>query len=210
MARNDIVTGFGMTGGVISSSIRAYQPAKSNFFTLQVQDIDELLPSNFDYSTEPTVNDYIEPTPGAAQEDLLLTVKKTNVPKCTINEIEIRRGNEVAKYAGTPTWDDLNIDVQDMIGLNVKKILYALRSLAYSSTTKTGGRANDYTQDGINYKGYKRTYILTEYTPDKDVVTTYKIYNGWVKEVSEPDYDVENDEPRVISIVLAYDYAEII
>lgn len=193
------------------TDLRKYQPAKGNFFTLQILGVGDLVKASYDYSKNPTEDDYIGGTNREAlnTEAFMITCTKATTPKCTIAKNEIRRGNEVIKHAGVPTWEDITVECIDYVDLPIKDILYALKAQGYYTGAKAGGRAFDNElSDGTKVKGYKHEYILTQYTADREFVCQYKIYGGWIPEINEQDYDVENDDIRRLSFTLTYDYAE--
>ena len=80
---------------------RAYQPAKKNFFEFIVEDLDNLLKPGVEVDLAEE-NDYIR----NGQEVIRLTVNKAPVPHFELNDIEIRKGNSIVHYAGTPTFND--------------------------------------------------------------------------------------------------------
>lgn len=171
---------------------RSYQPAKGNFFEFIVEDLGDLLkPGVEEELAEDT--DYI--TNG--QEVIRLTVNKAPVPHFELNDIEIRKGNSVVHYAGTPTFNDGTLEVDDMIGAQSKAVLEAWQNLAYNVVTDKGGRAID----------YKRNATLIEYTSDHVRVRSWKLIGCWVKNIEEGDYDKESDDLRRVTGTIRYDRA---
>ena len=171
---------------------RAYQPAKKNFFEFIVEDLYNLLKPGVDANLTKD-GDYI----ADGQEIIRLTVNKAPVPHFELNDIEIRKGNSVVHYAGTPTFNDGTLEVDDMIGLQSKAVLEAWQNLAYNVKTDKGGRAID----------YKRDATLIEYTSDHVKVRTWKLYGCWVKNISEDDYDKTNDDLVRVQATIRYDRA---
>lgn len=171
---------------------RAYQPAKKNFFEFIVEDLDNLLKPGVEESLAQD-SDYI--TNG--QEVIRLTVNKAPVPHYELNEIEIRKGNSSVWYAGTPSFSDGVLEVDDMIGANSKAVLEAWQNLAYNVMTDQGGRA-------INYK---KNCTLIEYTSDHVKVRSWKLIGCWIKNISENDYDKESDDLQRVEATIRYDRA---
>ena len=130
----------GLSAYHLGSTHRAYQPAKKNFFEFIVEDLTNLLKPGVEKELAQEA-DYI--TDG--QEVIRLTVNKAPVPHYELNEIEIRKGNSSVWYAGTPTFSEGTLEVDDMIGANSKAVLEAWQNLAYNVLNDQGGRA-------INYK----------------------------------------------------------
>ena len=168
----------------ISDDLSNYETARSNFFELIVEDLDDLLYPEFSYDDEHIGSHYVtgssstrqnpDSKKGAytsGQEILRLSVNKTFVPQLTLGVLEYRRGNSVVRFADVPSWNSGGtIDFQDFVGLETKNVLLAWRNLAYDWNTDTQGRAGDYTVNGVKRKGYKRNAILVEYTPDHQMI----------------------------------------
>lgn len=186
----------------ISSNLANYEAARSAFYTLLVDfripgtDTVNLLKP--DYTGDPaqaTPNDYIQ----NAQEILKLNVVKAPVPHFTLGTDEYRRGNDVVKFATTPSWSDGNIDVDDVVGLRTKDILMSWQYLAYNPNTRLGGRMRD----------YKKTCTLCEYTQDYELIRTWTLEGCFITELSESEFDRENGEKRRISAKISYDRATV-
>ena len=171
---------------------RAYQPAKKNFFEFIVEGIDNLLKPGVEVDLAED-SDYI--TNG--QEVIRLTVNKAPVPHFELNDIEIRKGNSIVHYAGTPTFNDGTLEVDDMIGAQSKAVLEAWQNLAYNVVTDKGGRAID----------YKKNATLIEYTSDHVKVRSWRLIGCWIKNISEDDYDKTNDDLVRIQGTIRYDRA---
>ena len=171
---------------------RAYQPAKKNFFEFIVEDLDNLLKPGVEVDLAED-SDYI--TNG--QEVIRLTVNKAPVPHFELNDIEIRKGNSIVHYAGTPTFSDGTLEVDDMIGAQSKAVLEAWQNLAYNVVTDKGGRAID----------YKKNATLIEYTSDHVKVRSWRLIGCWIKNISEDDYDKTNDDLVRIQGTIRYDRA---
>ena len=182
----------GLSAYHLGSTHRAYQPAKKNFFEFIVEDLTNLLKPGVEKELAQEA-DYI--TDG--QEVIRLTVNKAPVPHYELNEIEIRKGNSSVWYAGTPTFSEGTLEVDDMIGANSKAVLEAWQNLAYNVLNDQGGRA-------INYK---KNCTLIEYTSDHVKVRSWKLIGCWIKGVSENDYDKESDDLQRVQATIRYDRA---
>lgn len=135
-----------------------------------------------------------------AQEILRLAVVQCNIPHYSIEPIVERRGNTVQKFAGLPTFNNGQITVRDWIGANTKDILQAWQKLAVNMDTGKTGLMSD----------YKFTGHLLEYTPDRQLIRTWKLYGVWVSSIEEEPYNHENEGgARAITATLEYDHAEI-
>ena len=179
----------------ISTNLANYEAARTGFFSLIVDDIDNIV--NAAFSGDPrnaTANDKI----ARAQETLKLNVVKAPVPHFSLKPEEFRRGNDVVKFAGVPTFDAGDITVDDVVGMDTKSILMAWQALAYNVYTRKGGRMKD----------YKKNATLIEYTQDFEQIRSWTLYGCWISKINEGDFDKENDGKRQITATIEYDRAE--
>ena len=182
----------GLSAYHLGSTHRAYQPAKKNFFEFIVEDLTNLLKPGVEQELAQEA-DYI--TDG--QEVIRLTVNKAPVPHYELNEIEIRKGNSSVWYAGTPTFSEGTLEVDDMIGANSKAVLEAWQNRAYNVLSDQGGRAMN----------YKKNCTLIEYTSDHVKVRSWRLIGCWIKGISENDYDKESDDLQRVQATIRYDRA---
>lgn len=179
----------------ISSNLANYEAARTGFFSLIVDDIDNIV--NAAFSGDPknaTANDKI----ARAQEVLKLNVVKAPVPHFKVETMRYRRGNDVVNFAGVPDYNSGSIVVDDVVGLDTKSILMAWQALTYNVYTRKGGRMKD----------YKKNCTLIEYTQDFEQVRSWTLYGCFITELSESDFDKENDGKRQITANIVYDRAE--
>ena len=177
----------------LADNPQLYEPSRSNNFEFIVTDIDNLIYAGVDKATA-TEQDYI--TNG--QEVLRVSVLSSSVPHFTLSKIEIKRGNNTIKYAGTPTFDDGTLVLNDYIGARTKDILLAWQALAYDVTTEKVNRAT----------AYKKDCTLVEYSPDYDeVIRTWTLKGCWISGLSEGEFSNENNEKRQVTATIVYDKA---
>lgn len=178
----------------ISTNLANYEAARTGFFSLIVDNLDGIIKSTYtgDHAAAPA-SDKIS----KAQEVLKLNVLTADVPHFELNTLEYRRGNEVVKFAGVPTFSAGSVKVDDVVGLDTKAILMAWQGLAYNVHTGKGGRMAD----------YKRKCVLVEYTQDYEQVRSWDLYGCWIKTLSEDAFDKENDGKRAITATIEYDKA---
>ena len=193
----------------ISSDIQNYESARSNFFTLLVEDLDDLLYPEFSYTGENQNNEYVTRRTGrTGQEVIKLSVNKMFVPHFSLGQIEVRRGNSIVKFTDVPSWDAGTIELQDFVGLETKNVLMAWQALAYDVVSDTQGRAGDWVdEEGVTHRGYKRNCTLIEYTPDFHQIRYWKLIGCWISNITESNFDVEGTGARSISATLQYDRA---
>ena len=176
----------------ISANPESYEIARGNFFTFIVEDLGDLVRSDFNL-VEPEENDLIK----NGQEVIKLSVTKASVPHFSIAPIEIRRMNSVIKYAGLPTFDAGTIEAQDYVGLDTKSVLMAWQAKAYDVVKDVGGRAKD----------YKKNCTLVEYTQDKKEVRHWDLIGCWISDITEDEFDVAADGDRRITCAISFDRA---
>lgn len=203
----------------ISSDLQNYETARSNFFSLIIEGLNDLLYPEFSYNGENTTNQYVTGGENVkkklAKDVIKLSINKAFVPHFSLGVIPIQRGNSVVKFADTPTWDDnKTLEFQDFVGLETKTVLMAWQALAYDVMTDTQGRAGDYTLtingNQVARQGYKKNCVLVEYTPDFQVVRYWNLIGCWISAISEADFDVTSggNGGRQITCTFQYDRAE--
>lgn len=132
-----------------------------------------------------------------AEDVLRISVSKSSVPKFTQTAIEVKRGNNTIKFAGTPSFSEGSIQLNDYIGAGTTEVLYGWQQLSYNTITEKVGRATDYKKDA---------YLL-EYTPDYQLVRTWKLYGCWISDLSFDDYNHETNDKHNVSATIQYDKA---
>lgn len=132
-----------------------------------------------------------------ADDVLKLSVSSAFVPHFTQEAIVVKRGNNSMKFAGTPTFKDGSIKFDDWIGAGTKDILLAWQKTSYNVDTEKVGLASDYKRDG---------YLL-EYTPDYQLVRTWKLCGCWISGIEEDPFDHESNEKHSLTATLQYDKA---
>lgn len=179
----------------LSANKALYEVARSNNFEFVVTDVDNLLKAGVSKEIA-TEADYLS----VSQEVIRMAVNKVSVPHFKQGVLEIKRGNNILKAAGTPTFDGGTLEVVDYIGVGVKSALMAWQALSYDIENETVGRMED----------YKKDCYLLEYTPDYQLIRTWVLYGCWISGISEGEYSMEaNDEKRLITVDIQYDWAKI-
>jgi len=178
----------------ISTNLANYEAARTGFFSLIVDDLDNIIKATYtgDHSAAPASDKIAK-----AQEALKLNVLTADVPHFELETLQYKRGNEVVKFAGVPTFNSGSVKVDDVVGIDTKAILMAWQGLAYNVHTRKGGRMAD----------YKRNCTLVEYTQDYEQVRSWTLYGCWIKGLSEDAFDKENDGKRAITATIEYDRA---
>jgi hypothetical protein len=133
-----------------------------------------------------------------AQETIRVSVLSSSVPHFSLGKIEVKRGNDTIKFAGTPTFSDLPLVVNDYMGAKTKDAILAWQALAYNVRN---GYINKATK-------YKKNCSLLEYSPDySEILREWVIEGAWVQEVTEDPFSAENDGKRTVNVTIVYDRA---
>ena len=178
----------------ISTNLANYEAARSGFFSLIVDDIDNIVKASYtgDHSAA-TNNDKIS----QAQEVLKLNVTNAPVPHFQLEKLSYKRGNETVNFAGTPSFQDGEITVDDVVGMDTKSILMAWQGLAYNVHTRKGGYMKD----------YKKQATLVEYDQNFTQIRSWKLYGCWISNIQEDNFNKEQDGKRAIRATIVYDRA---
>ena len=132
-----------------------------------------------------------------ADDVIKISVNRATVPHFTQSPIQVKRGNNTMKFAGVPEFGSGSIDLNDYIGAGTKDVLLAWQNKSYDVRTEKVGLASDYKKDA---------YLL-EYTPDYQLVRTWKLMGCWISGLSEGEYSHDSAEKHTISATIEYDKA---
>ena len=132
-----------------------------------------------------------------ADDVIKISVNRATVPHFTQSAIQVKRGNNTMKFAGVPEFGSGSIDLNDYIGAGTKDVLLAWQNKSYDVRTEKVGLASDYKKDA---------YLL-EYTPDYQLVRTWKLMGCWISGLSEGEYSHDSADKHIISATIEYDKA---
>ena len=187
----------------IAGGLEAFESARSGFFALV---IDQTQLTNLPKPTYTSKDLAAEPAPEDLynaedyQEVIKLAVTKCDVPSYEVGTFEYRRGNDIVKFAGVPTFKSGSLTVDDYVGIDTKSMLYAWLRLAYDPFTRKGGRMKD----------YKKNCTLVEYTQDYQVVRQWKLEGCFITSIGEDSFNRESDGKRQMTVDFSYDRATMI
>jgi hypothetical protein len=176
----------------LAANPNLYEIQRSNNFELLVTGLEGIIRAGMNGTESSAKIDN-------AQELLRLSVVSSTVPHFTQAAIEVKRGNNSIKFAGVPTFTAGTIVINDYIGANSKEVLMAWQNLSYNVLTEKVGLASD----------YKKDCYLVEYTPDFQKVRQWKMHGCWISELSETDFNNENNEKKQVTCKIEYDRAEL-
>ena len=132
-----------------------------------------------------------------ADDVIKISVNRATVPHFTQSAIQVKRGNNTMKFAGVPEFGSGSVDLNDYNGAGTKDVLLAWQNKSYDVRTEKVGLASDYKKDA---------YLL-EYTPDYQLVRTWKLMGCWISGLSEGEYSHDSADKHTISATIEYDKA---
>lgn len=131
-------------------------------------------------------------------EAVRIAVISCPMPYYEQSVLSVRRGNNEIRFAGVPTFGSGDIVLNDWIGANTKETLQAWQALSYNPYTEKVGLASD----------YKKECLLQEYTPDFQLVNTWRLSGCWITKLTETDFNNEDNQLRKITASITYDKAK--
>lgn len=172
---------------------RLYEPQRTNNFEFVVTNINDILrPGPAGDETDGVFRN--------AQEILRISVSSASVPHFSQETLSIKRGNSTIKFAGTPSFSDGEVVFRDYIGANTKEILMAWQNLSYNVYTEKVG--------ALARTNYKKDAYLIEYPPDfAQPIRRWVLHGCWVSNLSEDNYDNENNSLKLVTCTIPYDWA---
>lgn len=178
----------------LADNPKLYEPARSNNFEFVVTDVDRLLRAGVKESALAEESNYIT----NAQETLRVSVVASSVPHFTLGVLDVKRGNNTMHVAGTPTFDNHTLILNDFMGARTKSALLAWQAQAYDVRTEKVHRMDN----------YKHDCYLYEYSPDYDeVIRKWRMVGCWVSGLSEDNFNNEENNKRTITATIVYDKA---
>lgn len=182
----------------LSANPSLYQPQLQNNFKFVFPDFQRLLKEG---KTGDEEDAYIY----NVSNSLTVALRSTDVPSYDQNVVTIRRGNSMAKYAGTIEWTPIRMSFNSFEGSHTKDAILAWRSLSYNVQRDTVACL-----DNVEVP-YKQDCFLLEYSPDWRLQRQWKIINGFPTTVSFSNYDNEaQNSPVTIDLTLQYDRAIVV
>lgn len=112
--------------------------------------------------------------------------------------VQVRKGNEVIKFASGVSYEDINISVTDWLGADMEMLISAWDALRYNPVT---GFINPAVM-------YKKTGTIVQYSPDGNIIRSWTLKGAWIDNVDYGDYDRSSSgDAREISFTLHIDKA---
>ena len=135
----------------------------------------------------------------AGNENDVITLSFTSgpLPKANIGIIEVRYLNQIRKFAGTPTFDDLPMVFNDYVDQETATVIANWFYLSHNPVSgKTDLAAN-----------YKRNGRMVKYGPNGEFDREWEIQGMWVSNFDPGDADMEGEDRVRITASLTIDKA---
>lgn len=134
-------------------------------------------------------------------------------PSYQIGEKSYKLINTQLKYPTNMTWSDINIELVDTTDNRVLAFLNVINDLQEKPSYFNGNnvRTNCGTYSSLEKSNLGKIFIEIQ-TLDKEGVPIeiWKLKGAWLKSIKQSQLNQQNDNISKISIVLSYDWAEII
>lgn len=163
-----------------------WEPQRTNNFEIQFPNLGQLF----------TIDQGLA-LPGNASDLLTLSVKSVSYPSTNIDKLKISYGNNSVNFAGRPEYGDVEIVVNDFIGIQSERILMGWSGLVYNPKTEVIGWASQYKRDG---------YLL-EFAPDGTCVRRTQLRGCFPGTVSPGNFSNDDNSLREISVTFYCDVA---
>jgi hypothetical protein len=138
-----------------------------------------------------------------AGDDVLFWAKSVTKPSYEVSVSEYQIVNQLHKYPGLLTWNDITIVVYDT-GEIAKNLIKQLGPMGYITPDDYGG------DDGIIKGMILGDLFIQQYGNDlSKPVEKWKLGNAFVRSVNFGQLSYESDDFVEIEIVVAYDWAKI-
>lgn len=142
------------------------------------------------------VNTVVMSIAGLPGDDVLqLALESFPLPKTSIGIIEVAHGNEKRKFAGLPSFDDIQVVYKDLLENRVAAVVYAWYQQVYDAKTGKIGWARDYKKEGV----------CTLYAPDGTNPRTWNLHGIWPSAFDPGDADVQGEDFIRINLTLTVD-----
>lgn len=167
-----------------------YEIQRTNNFEFSVTGLNDILKPGL---VGDETSDYIQ----NGEEVLRFSVASFTAPSFSQEPIRIRRFNNEVKFAGTPSFRESTLVINDYIGADGKSVLLAWQQLSYNTRQETVGNASSYKKDAT----------LSERTPDGQLVRYWELKGCWVSDCQPSDFNYERGEKATVQATIQYDYA---
>ena len=125
------------------------------------------------------------------------TIKASNRPQITFEEVELKHMNVKRFVKGKGTWQTLQITLYDPIVPSAAQAVMEWVRLGHESVTGRDGYSDFYKKDcTFNVLG-----------PVGDIIEEWTLKGAWIQDAAFGDMDFGSSDPVDITVTLRYDYA---
>lgn len=124
-----------------------------------------------------------------------LIIVEAFLPKVSLNVIDLKRGNDTIKFAGSATWTGGTLTIDDVLSRNELDKLIEWFKLTYDPATGAIGYSSD----------YKKTGYVTEYFADGKEGRKWALNGLWISELDFGNLDASSDNLKQISATIQID-----
>lgn len=132
-------------------------------------------------------------------------IKATNKPNYSVTEVKHQYINHTFKYPGRVEWNDLEVTLVDPINPDAAKTMEnIIRAAGYNFPTDPNDVTTISKKRAVSALG---SVVIQQFGPDDEVIESWELVNGWVKNVDNGTLTYENDEMVELKLTIAYDFA---
>lgn len=140
---------------------------------------------------------YVVGLAGNENDILSLSMTSVTLPKTNINIIEVMYLNQTRKFAGRPTFEDMQVVFNDYVDQNTKKVLADWFYLSHNPVTGKTAFASQYKKNGR----------IVLYGPDGSGDREWEVTGIWISAFDPGDVDHEADDRLRITCTITIDKA---
>lgn len=140
---------------------------------------------------------YIVGLSGNENDLLSLSLTSFPVPKSNVGTIEVRYLNQIRKFAGTPTYDELSVVFNDYVDQNTKTVLANWFYLVHNPLNGKTAFASQYKKNGR----------VVLFAPDGTHEREWEMQGMWISAFDPGDIDMEGEDRLRITCTITIDKA---
>jgi len=134
---------------------------------------------------------------GALNQDVTANTTTCDRPKTTFSKLQVDRGESKAYFAGKPTFEPINIELEDAMDNSVATSIEAQLAAQFDTNTLLVAK---------NGSGYKFTTRIEVTDGSGAVLETYVLYGCWIESYDRGNMNYASDADAVkLSVSLSYD-----
>jgi len=140
---------------------------------------------------------YVTGLEGNENDVITLSFTSGPLPKSNIGIIEVRYLNQIRKFAGTPTYDDLPVVFNDYVDQETATVLAKWNYLSHNPLSGKTALASEYKKNGR----------MVKYGPNGEFDREWEIQGMWISNFDPGDADHEGEDRVRITCSITIDKA---